>query len=84
MSVRAEVEESLVGKGGPLVAIALSLASRLDDGDEKSPAAVAKELRATLDQIDVVLLTIKKDATDDPLVAAKSKRANRKAAAQDR
>lgn len=34
--------------GESLAAIAESLAARLDDPDEKSPAAVAKELRATL------------------------------------
>lgn len=81
MSVLAEVSSALEGKGGPLVAMALSLAERMDDPDEKSPAAVNKELRATLDQIEVVLLTIEKDAAVDPLAAAKARRSNRKAGA---
>jgi hypothetical protein len=84
VSVHGEVTLSLEGKGGPLVAIALSLAKRLDDPDEKSPAPVAAQLRATLDQIDVVLLTIKKDAADDPLAATKAGRADRKARASGR
>lgn len=34
--------------GEALAEVALNLANRLDDPDEKAPAAVAKELRATL------------------------------------
>lgn len=49
MSVAAEVETFLAKyDAGPLGAVAKALAVRLDDPDEASPAAVAKELRATL------------------------------------
>jgi hypothetical protein len=79
-TVRSEVAKFLKGKdAGPLAAVALELAKRLDDPDEKSPAPVAKELRATLDA--VAEKAADKEATVDPLAAARAKRAQRKAGA---
>jgi hypothetical protein len=78
MSVRSSVEVATTGQTGPLVSIALALATRLDDPDEKSPASVAKELRATLDQLGEVAA---KEVPSDPLAAARAARTARKAAA---
>lgn len=78
MTVKAEVETFLDGKSaGPLAAIALALAGRLDDSDEKSPAAVAKELRETLD-----LIAKRAPAEEvDPVDDLAAKRTQRRAAA---
>lgn len=54
MSVLAKVQADLDAlvtthpMGESLAQVALELARRLDDPDERAPAAVAKELRATL------------------------------------
>jgi hypothetical protein len=54
MTVREQVDRDLDAlvtahpMGEALSEVARNLASRLDDPDEKAPAAVAKELRATL------------------------------------
>jgi hypothetical protein len=49
VSVTAETEKFLAGyEAGPLAAVAMELARRLDDPDEGSAAQIAKELRATL------------------------------------
>lgn len=79
MSVTEQVRAGTEGKAGPLVAIALELARRLDDPDEKSPAPVAKELRAVLADLAVV----KAEEERDPIADARSTRTarRRKAAA---
>ena len=53
--------------GWPAAAVARNLAERLDDNDEKSAAAVAKQLLATLAGIDarVTAANAKGDAVDD-------------------
>jgi hypothetical protein len=79
MGVRDEIDAATADQSGPLVAIAKALASRLDDPDEKSPAAVAKELRATL--LEIADDVAEEEQAVDPLAAAREARARRKAAA---
>lgn len=74
MTVSDEVR-SVVGDGGPLAAIAIALAARLDDPDEGTPAAVAKELRATLAEF-----ALQRPPAEDPVDDIKRKRAGRLAA----
>ena len=81
MSVSEQVRNDIAAivtahpMGEALAAIAYNLAARLDDPDEKAPAAVAKELRATLlelaegvtdddDDLDALLSTPLRDRPD--------------------
>lgn len=76
MSVTAEVNEFLKGKApGPLGAIAQALAKRLDDPEEKSPAAVAKELRETLDLVAQRAPAEEVDPVDDLAAQREARRA---------
>lgn len=71
LSVEASVRESLEGvtseapEHAALVALALTLARKLDDGAGMATAAVGKELRSTLDQIFKVRGAGDDDGLDD-------------------
>ena len=75
MSVTAEVAAALEGREtGPLGAIAMELARRLDDPDSSQPHSVSKELTRVLEEIDLI-----PGEVADPLAEARAARAARRA-----